>query len=152
MHRRHYIAHLIKYEFLYQTSPDEETKTAFVYEHETDIKRLQVFTNIYEEEPASDEDNATYEKDAQKGQLDKSHLLDTSKDSQLTKDDEEIEESSPQNKNSKCAEHLFSQLLMIQSSHSESNDFASEQSITSNDDEECDISLSSIGLDFVSFD
>ena len=142
----------MKYEFLYQTSPGEEAKTAFVYEHETDIKRLQVFTDIYEEEPASDEDNTTYEKDALKGQLDKSHLLDTSEDSQLTKDDEEVEESSPQNQNSKRAEHLFSQLLMIQSSHSESVDFASEQSITSDDDEECDISLSSIGLDFVSFD
>ena len=82
----------MKYEFLYQTCPSEEAKTTFVYEHETDIKRLQVFSGIHDEELASDDDNSTDEKDAKKGHLEKSHLLDTSKDSQLTKDDEEVEE------------------------------------------------------------
>ena len=49
IHRRYYTSRLCAYEYLVKTRVSEKAKTEFLKNYQTDIKRLDVFREIYEQ-------------------------------------------------------------------------------------------------------
>ena len=116
----------------------DEAKTTFAYKHSTDIQRLPIFTSIHEMESdgESEEERERVEcknvlvedgEDDDDCMMSSSVSLETSKDSKLTRIDEEEHEEendlhSPQH--IKSIDSLFTQLLSYESEEADSDQSA----------------------------
>ena len=176
LHRRYYGLHLSKLESLYENTKSDKAKTSFLQGYAPDTNRLASFKQI-EEAEVSDEGEDDWQLTAEQeqelycsyhpediyaekqasecGSVGHSSLLNTSEDTTNSGNSgTDNESNSCSNVNKQSFTSIFSQLMLemldeeAASNKSQQGELHDKEATTEN----LDVSLSSIGLDFVSID